>query len=161
MGFSGIDAELNKVRKQLKAKKKEGVAEVGKAVNIFMSALMARTPVWSGETVLNYTVGLGGFDTAYKGGGSPPSTPQGPDTPMGGEQMRASAEGTAMARANSVVASMGEELQSAFITNNVSPAKWDLIDNGSAPTKDRARNPGGVSATAILVGKQALGGNWK
>jgi hypothetical protein len=43
---------------------------------------------------------------------------------------------------------------------NTSPA-WDLVDNGSAPTAERARNPGGVTELAIQATIAELGDAFK
>lgn len=156
--LTGIAGEIAKMKAEIKLLEKKGVDEVKRAANIIVRKLQARTPVWTGETVRNYTAGVGGKNSSHTAGSDEPppgSTPRG----LGNEENRGVNERGAIAAINSLLGSLNNLKRNIHITNTIGSAKWDLIDNGSAPTKARARNPGGVSGLAI-AGARALLRNW-
>lgn len=159
MSIIGINAEMTRLTKGVEELQTEGVTEVKKAALTVTKQMMARTPVWTGETVGSYNAGLGGRSSTRSGGGSPP-TNQGPDTPLGTEANRGTFEAKGLANILRVIGKLKDLERTVVISNGIDSAKWDLIDNGSAPTPDRARNPGGVSKLAIQATRAALG-NWK
>jgi hypothetical protein len=63
----------------------------------------------------------------------------------------------AAAMAEVMAALQPEKLVTYYITNTVNAAKWDLVENGSAPTPERARFPGLVS----LLAEQAIRARYK
>lgn len=130
----------------------EAVQRCTLAARAAIVAMMDITPVWSGETVRNYTAAWKRPDTTYAApAGEPPIGKQGRDTPLGAEENRAANELAALARVEANL-SNANRLEDLFITNTVDPALWALIDSGSAPDKERARSPGGQSA----IGAQTL-----
>lgn len=145
-----IDAELQRFEEQC-------VKEVQKATRVVLEALFLRTPVWSGETVRNYTASVG-----RKAGGAPkghigPKPP--PDStnalPLGAEHNRPANQNAARADVEGAIGGM-KKLKDVFMTNTVGGGKWDLIEYGSAPTPQTARNPGGVSILAMQTARSKL-----
>jgi hypothetical protein len=159
MALIGIGATLGALKKELKKVEGEGISEVKSAVATVLAKMMARTPVWTGETVRNFTAGLGSKDSSFSAGSQEP--PEG-STPskMGNEVNRAANVRAAMGAAKSTTDGLKDLKKNVHITNTIASSKWDLIDSGSAPTKERARNPGGVSSIAIQ-GARAVLKNWK
>lgn len=136
------------------------VDEVKTAARVVTQEMMARTPVWSGKTVRNYAWGIGTVSGSYQepaNGGVGPRHPSGRgahSSPGLGEELnRADNEDAAIAEMEDVLGGL-TKLETLVVTNH-SPI-WDLVDNGSAPTPDRARNPGGVSVLAEQAAKAKL-----
>lgn len=153
--ITGIEAEMKRLRDGIKEFEKEAISVMRDATMIVLAELFANTPVWSGETVRNYAVGVGskpGGGTKGFIGGAPEATS---NKPMGSENNRGANEAAALSDASTAVSAM-TKLQSVYITNLVDGAKWDLIDSGNAPEPGRARNPGGVSKLAEMNAKAAL-----
>lgn len=159
MQFSGVAQAMNALRNEAKLLEQQGIAESQRAANLLMANLFENTPVWSGETVRNYVWGVnrlpGGATRGAVGSGAP-----GPTNTMimGSEPRRAPNEAAALSEMNSTLAI--NKLADLFVTNLVGAAKWDLIDNGAAPSPGKARNPGGVSILAEQSTRSALP-NWK
>lgn len=151
------NAWIKAAEDELKVFEEACVKEVRVATEVLLEALMARTPVWSGESVRNYVVG---FNTLPSGsskgniGPKPPAHPTG-SMPLGPEDNRGPNEAAALNDMRSVISGMNK-LGTVHVTNFIDPKKWDLIDNGSAPTKARARNPGGVSMLAIQTTRNKM-----
>lgn len=160
--FEGIDGEVTRLLKEVETLEKEAVTTMQQATRIMFVQLFARTPVWSGETVRNYAVGLGskpaGGSKGYIGRLPPRGETRG--QALGEERNRSANESAALADAEGVITGM-KKLQDVVVTNFVSSSKWDLIDNGSAPTPATARNPGGVSVLATQSTRNALRGRFK
>lgn len=159
MPITGVKAEMARLEEELENFEKEGVAEVRKASFILLRNLHARTPVWTGEAVANYTAGIGSINRSRRGGLPPPAS-QGPNTPLGAEVNRAASEQKAVAGLNATMAGLQDLSRNVIFSNTVESGKWDLLDNGSAPTKERARNPGGITKLAIQTTRAQLE-NWK
>lgn len=158
MRITGIPQAIDALHAQLAKLEAEAVAEVKKAAHVMMDNLFENTPVWSGETVRNYAVGINGMPS----GG--PRTPIG-GTPgptntmvMGSEPLRRPNESAALQELDGALTFT--KLVDLFFTNLISEEKWDLIDNGSAPSPGKARNPGGVSMLAEQSTRNALE-HWK
>ena len=157
--ITGINAEMKRLEAEITRLEKEAVADVKVAAITVVKAMHSRTPVWTGEAVRNFTVGIGSRNNSKAPGGPQPppgSTPKG----LGGEQNRASMESGSLSAANSALNKLKDLDKNVIVSNTVDAAKWDLLDNGSAPTRERARNPGGISALAIQ-GARAKLTNWK
>lgn len=147
MQFTGIEAEMARLRAEVAKLEKDAVERVKQITRALVEELFKNTPVWSGETVRNYSVGAGRRPT---GGarGAIGSGPPGPTSQMAlGTEPRRGANESA-ARAEVATALTFNKLVSTYVTNRVAADKWDLVDNGSAPTRERARYPGGVSMRA-------------
>jgi hypothetical protein len=159
MKWVGIDATMQALRSDIAAFEKQAIAEVKKAAHLLMANLFENTPVWSGETVRNYVWGVngpaGGSTRGAVGSGAPGATNA---MIMGSEPRRPANENAAMAELNSKLALT--KLADLYVTNLIDRAKWDLIDNGSAPSPGKARNPGGVSILAEQSTRNALE-HWK
>lgn len=159
MALAGAAALITAMKAEIKKLEEQGIAEVKKAARTVVTKMQSRTPVWTGETVRNYTAGIGGKNGArHPGSAEPPegSTPTG----LGNEVNRSSNENAALSGISSALAALRNLKQNVQITNTIDSGKWDLIDNGSAPTRERARNPGGVSSISI-AGARAVLKNWK
>jgi hypothetical protein len=169
-----LEGTLSELQAELERIKKEAIDATKDAVRILTRELMDRTPVWSGKTVRNYAWGLDrapgggqiepiggpGYVPARAGGNRKSQREQnpGPTNSMplpDGEPRRAANEQAALAEMENVLAGM-TELRSPVVTNFSDI--WDLVDNGSAPTPQRARNPGGVSILAEQAAKAKMGG---
>jgi hypothetical protein len=153
--------ELNRALKaEVKRLEREAVEETRHAAEVVTEAFFDRTPVWMGTTIRNYVWGRNtmpaGGEKAALGSGSP-----GPTNSMtlGSEPRRGANEAAVIAQMNATIGPI-RRLSNLYFTNLVSPGKWDLVDSGSAPTPDRARNPGGVSPVAIQTARSQLR-NWK
>lgn len=158
---------LEKFRAQCVEKTKE-------AARLLTRELMDRTPVWSGKTVRNYEWAFNslagtGMKDAIGGPGYVPGRgwaaqrlgDPGPTNSMplpDGEPRRAANEAAAEADLESVLSNV-RDLGDLNVTNNSDI--WDLVDNGSAPTPERARNPGGTSRLAEQAVKSKMGGVFK
>lgn len=159
--FTGVSAEMKRLRDAVKAFEKEAVQEVKLAAITVIQALQSKTPVWSGETVRNYAVGIGtrplGASKSPLGTGDPGDTN---NMPLGPEPRRSENEAAAIADATQALTRM-RRLQSVVVGNLVSEEKWNLVDSGSAPTPERARYPGGVGIAGEQKARQLLGANWR
>lgn len=159
MKITGISAEMKRLRSGLNKFEQEAVADVRVTSIILLKNLFKRTPVWSGESVRNYKVGInrvvGGSTKPAIGSGNP-----GPTSTMslGAEPRRAANESAAMSGMIGILPK--RKLKTIVFTNTIDSAKWDLIDSGSAPSPGAARNPGGVVVIArqITVAQRR---NWK
>lgn len=159
MKIVGVKAEMNRIKSHVRGFEKDAVATMRNAAIVVLKQLFSRTPVWSGETVRNYAVGVGSMPAGgSKGslGGDPGPTSE---QRLGEENNRPVNESAALSDAQSALGTM-TRLKSVFITNLVDADKWGLVDSGSAPDKNRARNPGGVSKIAELNAKAILSGKF-
>lgn len=152
--FLGVDAAISELKTALKEFEMKAVEEMKKAAMIVQFELNKRTPVWSGETVRNYSWGVGS---------SAPANRKSPITgvdigitsnlKLGQEPRRPANEAAVMAELSSLKMT---KLDSLTVTNNAPISKWDLIDNGAAPSRERSRSPGGVSKLAIQSARRKL-----
>jgi len=158
-GFQGIDQEIARLERELEQVEKTAVQQINTAALSVLQMFFDRTPVHTGETVRNYTVGVGGPNNNHTrpSGGPPGRTSQ---MPIGSEPNRSINEQAALAAAEASSNKTGE-LKDLVITNTIDAEKWDLIDNGSAPTKDASRNPGGVSKIVAQSARVRLKGMFK
>lgn len=158
MGFTNLDQMKAEVAKQIADLEQQAIDKIKNAARVSLGEFMSRTPVWSGKTVENYQWGIGGAP----GGMLEPSSnePVGAtgSMPLGEEPRRADAEGVATASLESVLAGYNSLDANLVMTNNSDI--WDLVDNGEAPTAQRARNQGGVSVLAEQSAKAILGGDF-
>jgi len=151
----GIEALSAALKKEIKNLEQEAMREVEKAARVLTLELFKRTPVWTGETVRNYTWSIGTSSSGVlKGalGGSPENTNT---LPLGSESNRAINQAAALNDLSTIRLS---KLQNMAVTNTIPRQKWDLIDNGSAPTSAglTPRNPGGVSKIATQAARRRL-----
>lgn len=157
MRVTGQQAFFAQLKDGLKDFEKECVREVQKATRVLIEELFKNTPVWSGETVRNYDAGVGrrpgGGSKGHLGPKPPPRPTSG--LALGQEDNRPANESAARADVNSALDGM-KTLSDVFVTNRIANQKWDLIDNGSAPTREMARNPGGVSILAMQSARNKL-----
>lgn len=147
------------IQKEIESLKQQGVEATKEAARQLTKEMMDRTPVWSGKTVRNYAWG---FNGAPSGGqqdelGSGPKGPTG-SLGLGDEPRRAENEAAALAEMEGVLGGVTE--LGTLCVDNFSDI-WDLVDNGSAPTADRSRNPGGVSILAEQAVKANFGDIFK
>lgn len=157
--FVGVQQFMDSIRIEVEELEKRAVNEMRLAVSIIMQELMSRTPVWSGETVRNYRVGVGsmpGGTLPALGTGYPGDTNK---MPLGPEPRRAENEAAALAEAAQAIASLTKLGKTVFITNTVRADKWDLVDNGDAPERSAKlypRYPGVVSILALQGARSRL-----
>jgi hypothetical protein len=161
MGLTGIGQWKTDAFAALDAFEEQLIEEMKNAARVVTHEMMSRTPVWSGKTVRNYAWGIGSASGGYTspaGGDDGPRHPSGRGSltlaGLGEEPNRAANEGACLDEMEGVLSGM-TELETLVVTNH-SPI-WDLVDNGSAPTPERARNPGGVSVLAEQAAKGKLG----
>lgn len=138
--IENTNAVFSALEKELEAFERQCVAKTHEIALALLEALFAKTPVWSGETVRNYTVGVGG----RQGGGT--KRPVGEPGPYASEIARGANE--ALARGEARAALTNKKLLSIFLGNNVAPEKWELVDSGNAPEPGRSRYPGAVALRA-------------
>lgn len=144
--------ELSKMDAAIIALKAKAVAEVREAVRVVTNNFFDNTPVWSGDTVRNYSWGAGHMPGGHKGASG--------SRPMRGdfsEKNRAANEAAAMRDA---LAAVPRELITMYFTCTIPTQKWNLIDAGIAPAPGRSRYPGGVEMLSIQASRSALK-NWK
>jgi hypothetical protein len=153
--------------------KQQALERMKNAARTAMGEFMALTPVWSGKTVRNYAWGIGeapsgGMKEPIGGDGYVPGAgwaaqrkgDPGPTNSMalGDEPRRAANEEAALADMEDVLSGY-TELRPLVLTNFSDV--WDLVDNGSAPTPERSRSPGGVSILAEQATKANLGDDFQ
>lgn len=161
MSFSGVDKEKARLRAALKKFEQTAVEEVKAGARVFMGALLDNTVVWEGDVIRNFVWARrgygGGRRTPIGGRGTGSSAYRkqvdpGPTgkmgTPPAGEPRRAPNEAAARADMEAVLGGM-KTLDNLFVNNTSDHA--DLVDNGSAPTPERSRHPGGVTRLAAQV----------
>lgn len=173
LSLTGIDDLLGSVTAEIDAFEQQCIEETKGAARLLTQEMMARTPVWSGKTVRNFAWGVnsapaggqqepigglgyqpgGGWSTQRKG--DPGATGL---MGLGEEPRRAANESAALEEMEGVLSSI-TQLGTLAVTNFSDI--WDLVDNGSAPTAERARNPGGVSILAEQTVKAMLGDTFK
>lgn len=158
MRWTGGKSEVARLKKHVRELEKKAVDEVIYAAVDIMDFAMANTPVWMGETVRNYRWGKNGNvpSARLSGLGSGPPGPTN-SMPLGAEPRRAPNEADAVSAMFKVLSQ--KKLASYVLTNTCDPGKWDLIDNGAAPTKDNSRIPGGLSKRIIQVAADRP--NWR
>lgn len=157
--FTGVSAFFKEAKREIKILKEKAKLEARVAALIVIQELMARTPVWSGETVRNYQVGVGSMPA----GSLPPLGTVVPGAtnkmPLGPEPRRGENQADALARATAAVAAFTDLSKSLFVTNTVRSDKWDLVDNGDAPARTdklSPRYPGVVSVLALQSARAKL-----
>ena len=147
--ITGLAGEMKRIKAEIRDHTMIVKKLVGIAVKSAVQVGMSRTPVFSGEAVRNYKVGVGSIPsrTSLPVQGRvawPPSGPLPPDTQN--EQRRGANEAAVMAEVSAKMqgfASMRKMPDIVAIKNTSDIA--DLIENGSAPTAERSRYAGGVS----------------
>lgn len=130
--LKGLDAFEEQAIDQFRQRVKNTVAEG-------LRRLMAKTPVWSGQTVANYVVTAG---APYSGPVKPGFAPtEGTNNmPLGTEPNRVQAEAVALASLATV--DFSDPFQTYYITNRAPQAA--LLEIGEAPSKERSRSPNGM-----------------
>lgn len=137
--------ELNNVRYQVKR-------ELEDTAHIVHKTLTDNTPVHTGEALRNWRWSLrkrvGGRKLKGLGSGPPGATNK---MPMGAEPRRGPNLVDVNSRFQTVLeAARGEKDPSSMVvTSLLDPEKFDLVDNGRAPTPGLARNPGGITKLAM------------
>lgn len=165
MKVTGTDAWLNQFKADLKKEIEEPALEAMRhgAITLIM-ALQHYTPVWSGDTVRNFRVGVGGPSSGPMVKAS--SGPPGPTRTMslGQEPNRARNERAALQDARSTLNGYKDLSKPLFINNVVvsqtgDSNKFALIDAGLAPD-DPGRNKafGGVRKPGLQLAKAQLKG---
>lgn len=155
--FVGIAAFEKAVKAELKKFEDEAIAEMKEAARVVVKSFTERTPAWSGETVRNYTIGIG----SPAGGGvkTPSGSLPAPGENVGlapGEERNHAINAAAAMRDAETVMKGFTKLQDLYLTNTVRADKWDLIDHGNAPFPGLGRNPGGVSTLAEQSARNRL-----
>lgn len=159
MGFTGVAMWLTVANREMEDFEKEAIELMKTAARTVTREMMDRTPVWSGGTVRNYVWAVGespgGGEKSPVGGPGERFGRRSGKAPfgLGEEPRRADNEAAAEADMEAVLA--GYTQLRNLHCENFSDI-WDLVDNGSAPTPDRARNPGGVSVLAVQSTKSKL-----
>lgn len=155
--ITGIAKEMKRIKAEVKDHTMVVKKLVGIAVLQAVKAGMSRTPVFSGEAVRNYKVGVGTIPSAASAPVQgripwPPSGPLPADTQN--EARRGGNEAVVISEVSAKMQSFAamRKMPSMVVIKNTSDIA-DLINNGSAPTADRSRYPGGVSAImgSVLV----------
>lgn len=152
MKVTGTDAWLKQLENEVdKFEKEQCVPEMRNATRALMEALFSRTPVWSGESVRNYAVGIGTMPAGGSKGQIGPKPPPRPTSEMalGEEDNRPANESAARSDMNATLSRYHKIDKPIVVTNLIAAKKWDLIDNGNAPFPGMGRNPGGVSKLAV------------
>lgn len=151
MHFKNIDGFIGEIEKKIEKLEEKAAVEVTSIAVELTVALMENTPVWSGETVRNYAWGttMPGTGAVKEIGSSDP----GPTNSMslGSEPRRPANEAAALSEVKSIKMTT---LQPLYGTNRIAADKWDLIDNGAAPTTATSRTPGGISRRATQKVRQ-------
>lgn len=153
--FVNVSDFIGDIQKEIDEIKNKAVIEVRKAVSVIMMELMSRTPVWSGETVRNYRVGVNSMPSgtlAALGTGYPGDTNK---MPLGPEPRRAENQNAALEEAMQAVASFNALNQTVFITNTIRSDKWDLVDNGDAPERSAKLSPRYPGVVSLLAEQSA------
>lgn len=146
MQIKNTDGFLSGIQKAIDNTEKKAIQEIKSVALRVTQKMMDQTPVWSGSTVRNYhwsTSRAGGSEKAPIGSGDPGPTGS---MPLGAEPRRDANQQAALGEIGSLKLT---SLVNLYGTNNISSDKWDLIDNGKAPSADRARNAAGVSKRAV------------
>lgn len=161
MGFTGIQAEMKRLRDEVKKLEQEAIAEVKIAALKAVNVMFPITPVNTGETVANYAVGVGSPNRTYRApAGQQPPAPTN-KLALGSEPNRAANEAIARQQIDIALAGM-KKLTTVWVTNNVSGDKWGLIESGNAPGAPfMNRGPGGQSSLAEAAVRNGSGGKWK
>lgn len=160
MPIRGAAEELARIRQGIEDFKTECVEATKNAARVLTQKMMDRTPVWSGKTCGSFVWGFNGSGGGAGFAGLPPAPGQ-QTNKLGlpdGEANRAPAEEFTLSALEGVLSDV-RTLGTLTVTN-VSPI-WDLVDSGSAPTPETARNPGGVSVIAEQVAKAVLGDTFR
>lgn len=154
VSISGVGDWQAKVKAELKKLEKTAINEVAEAAFIVSEAFFDRTPVWEGTTIRNYRWGkapVRGGQIGAIGSGDPGHTGF---MSLGSEPRRPANENAVMAELRGVLPK--DKLHDLYLTNTVRSEQWDLVDNGAAPRRSRARNPGGVTKIALANAKSRL-----
>lgn len=161
MGAVKLTVNLDDLRKEVEDFRTQCVEEMKGAARTVTQEMMDRTPVWSGKTVRNYQWGAGAAPGGQIEalGGHPPRGVSTGSMGLGEEPNRPANEAAALDDMESVLSDYDDLRKPLVVTNNSDI--WDLIDNGSAPTPERARNPGGVSILAEQATKSKLEGTFR
>lgn len=155
--LTGIPGAMRALKDHLRVFEDECVMHTRNAVKRLHAELTQQTPVWSGETVRNYAWGV----NRKPGGGSrgfiaSPSDP-GPTNSMPlGPEPRRYANVIASTSEMVAVAHSRKKLANFVVTNLIDGEKWDLLDNGNAPTAGRSRIPGGIGMLAMQSARTFL-----
>ncbi len=156
--FVGVAAGLGPIKQALKKLEEEAIATTQRDARRVFHMLLDITPVWSGETVRNFAVGVGKKPAGQASAlGGPPGRTN--DLPLGREPNRAANEAAAVAEMESAVSSV-KKLSTFFIDNLVEPQKWALIESGKAPGPPGV-NRGGGGHTGLALQMLRQTGNWK
>lgn len=113
--------------------------------------VLERTPVWEGETIVNWQWSINtpatGRLTEINNGPPGHTNSGGQPTPPSGEPRRGPNQDVAMQSAVTTLARARNSLADLYLTNNGTIA--GLIEYGGAPTPETSRQPAGVLRIAI------------
>lgn len=153
---SGIDSFIKDLKREVNNTRLGAVAQMKLAARSIMRELISRTPVWSGETVRNYAVGIGGGPTGNRGfiDNGPPGDTNNMD--LGEEPRRDPNASAAMSEAEAVIGSYKDLAIPMIVGNTVDGAKWELIDSGLAPSPERVRYAAVISILAMQSARARL-----
>lgn len=150
--FIGL-SEFDHLFAGIKEMEQKAIEEVRRAAGIITREFFSNTPVWSGETVRNYSWGAGGVPS---GGTKAPSGSL-PHRGDSSEANRGANESAALSDMDAVIPR--ERLMDMFLSNLIDSQKWNLIDAGLAPWPGKSRYPGGVEIMSVQAAKSVLK-NW-
>lgn len=127
-------------------------AHRAKIVMALTEKVLSRTPVWEGETIVNWqwTVGQPSSTHLTEIASGPPGHTNdgaGGPPPPSGEPRRAANEDVARASMIAALAAVRGKAVDLWLTNNGEIAQ--LIEYGGAPTPGSSRQPAGVLRVAI------------
>lgn len=160
--ISGIPTTIKRIKKEAEKMVRAGNTAVRNAARAAIRSYHSNTPVWSGETVRNYKVAIKGSKPGY----SVPSGGRvnfeagnwGNDESLKNEARRGANQSASYAEANGRLKATNnvKELMDVVVFNAVGGSKAGLIEAGAAPTPDKSRYPGGLTAKASAVAQRQL-----
>lgn len=163
--FTGVSGEMKRIKAEIKKLQKEAGVVLFTATMAGLTNYINNTPVWSGESVANYKVGVGGPPTGLQSpvGGRiayPGPVPSGVANEGRRSANTAAAHGRAIAKLKTVQSGFAiKQGLTVYIKNTIKAEKAARIESGSAPTPSRSRYPGGVTPRAIQAVKMTSGGD--
>jgi hypothetical protein len=166
-GITGINMEYKRLKKNVET---EAIGPLNTAIRraamAAIKSFMKNSPVWSGETVRNYKVAIG---STPRGLSAPVQGrvfwPQGPfPEDLQNEQRREANEAAALADARAALKPTFKRktlVRNVQVGSTLPASKAALIEAGAAPSPDRSRYPGGLSAKARQAARAASEGKIK
>ena len=162
--LTGIAGEISRLKKGYKKDLiRPANTALRRAAMAALKSFAAGTPVWSGEAVRNYRVGIGAPPAGYRAPvGGTVSWPGGPfPDNVKNEARRGANQAAMLAGAKGALkwTNQGQKLSGTiFIKNTIPMNKASLIESGSAPTPQKSRYPGGLTPRARQAAMSAAQG---